>query len=263
MLRPPLRMHVHGFYVSLKTFVHGQRLVWSDPVPGRLCVMMAGEMQETERARQVCYRPTDLVYKAPGERPRLSFGDGGVRTVTVELEPGRLASLEEAGLSLGGSFRHASALAASLGARISAELLDRDELTPLVVEGLALELLAEACRLAGPARRRRGPRWLRQVSDLVHSEFTRRLTLADCAREAGVHPVHLAQSFRAYYGESIGQCVRRLRIDLASRRLVETPKPLAEIALEVGFSDQSHFTKVFKRARGLTPGGFRRAFRQP
>src|SRR5262249_43474 len=184
------------------------------------------------------------------------------RTVTVELESDRLAALEEAGVSLGRSFRHASAIAAALGARISAELLHPDELTPLVVEGLTLELLAEACRLAQPARRHGGPGWLLQVYERVLSEFTRRLTLADCAREAGVHPVHLAQSFRAHYGESFGQCVRRLRVDLASRRLAETPKSIADIALESGFCDQSHLTRAFKRTRGLTPDGYRPAFRR-
>jgi len=222
---------------------------------------MAGEMTETGRARLIRYRPADLVYKPPEERPRLSFGDG-VRTVTVELAPDRLADLDKAGLSLGRSFRHASATAAALGARISAELLHRDELTPLVVEGLALELLAEACRLARPVRRPGGPRWLRQVRERLHSEFTRRLTLAEFAREAGVHPVHLAQSFRAHYGESFGQCIRRMRIDLASRELAETPKSIADIALDSGFCDQSHLTRAFKRTRGLTPAGFRQAFRR-
>src|SRR5262249_6606727 len=160
-----------GFRVSLKTFVPGQKLVWSHVVPGRLCVMMAGEMVEAAQTRQIRYRPADLVYKSPEERPRLSFFRG-VRTVTVELESDRLAALEEAGVSLGRSSRHASAIAAALGARISAELLHPDELTPLVVEGLTLELLAEACRLAQPARRHGGPRWLLQVYERVLSEFT-------------------------------------------------------------------------------------------
>ena len=250
-----------GFRVSLKTFAPGQKVVWAASAPGRLCVMMAGEMTETGRARPIRYHPADLVYKPPEERPQLSFGDG-VRTVTVELARERITDLDKAGLSLGRSFRHASATAAALGARISAELLHRDELTPMAVEGLVLELLAEACRLAQPARHYGEPRWLRHVRERLHSEFTRRLTLAECAREAGVHPVHLAQSFRAHYGESFGQCIRRLRIDLASRALAETPKSIAEIALESGFCDQSHLTRAFKRTRGLTPAGFRQAFRR-
>jgi len=259
--RRPAPVQLPGFRISLKTFEPGQKVVWAASAPGRLCVMMAGEMTETGRARLIRYRPADLVYKPPEERPHLSFGDG-VRAVTVELPPDRLSQLDKAGLSLGRSFRRTSATAAALGARISAELLHRDELTPMVVEGLALELLAEACRLAQPVRRREGPRWLRHVRERLDSEFARRVTLVECAREAGVHPVHLAQSFRAHYGESFGQCIRRLRIELASRELAETPKPIAEIALESGFCDQSHLTRAFKRTRGLTPAGFRQAFRR-
>ena len=260
MRPPPSPIARPGFRVSLKTFAPGQKLAWSGSVPGRLCVMMAGEMLETARARRISYRPGELVYKSPEERPHLTFTDGGVRTVTVELESHRLATLADAGLSLERSFRRASATAAGLGARISAELLHPDDLTPLVVEGLTLELLAEACRLARPARDASGPRWLAQVRERVHSEFTRRLTLADCAREVGVHPVHLSQSFRAHYGETFGQQIRRLRMDLASRQLVESRRSIAEIALDAGFADQSHFTNAFKRASGLTPAAFRRTF---
>jgi hypothetical protein len=53
VLRPTQPMHLPGFRVSLKTFVPGQKLVWSHVVPGRLCVMTAGEMVETEQTRQI------------------------------------------------------------------------------------------------------------------------------------------------------------------------------------------------------------------
>jgi AraC family transcriptional regulator len=261
ILSPPLELP--GLRVSLKAFTPGQKLAWSRRVPGRLCVMLSGEMIETHRARRVRYRPTDLVYKAPEERPLLAFGGRHVRTLTVELEPGRLAALGEAGRLLQRSFsRHGASAAAALAARISAELRSGDELSPLVVEGLVFELLAEACRLTRPGRDHRAPGWLRQVSERVDAEFTRRLTLTDCALEVGVHPVHLAQRFRAQYRESFGRRIRRLRIDLSARLLAETAKPIAEIALDAGFSDQSHLTKAFKRARGLTPAAFRRSLRR-
>ena len=262
MLVQPPQMLLPAFRVSIKTFAPGQKLVWSRPVPARLCVMMAGEMRESLRTGEARYHPSDLVYKPPEEHPRLAFGPGGVRTVTVELDSGQLAGLGQAGLRLDRAFHGGSAASAALGARIAAELRRRDEVTPLAVEGLTLELLAEACRLVRPARTPGGARWLHEIGERVHAEFTRRLTLTGCAQEAGVHPVHLAQSFRAHYGESFGRCIRRLRIDFASRALAQTSKPIAEIALDAGFSDQSHFTKAFKHASGLTPADFRRAFRR-
>lgn len=262
MLAQPPPMQFPAFRVSIKTFAAGQKLVWSRPIPGRLCVMMAGEMRESMRTGEARYCPSDLVYKPPEEHPRLAFGAGGVRTVTVELDSGQLAGLGQAGLRLDRAFHGGSAPGAALGARIAAELRHRDEITPLAVEGLTLELLAEACRLVRPAPVPGGARWLHEVRERVREEFTRRLTLADCPHAVGVHPVHLAQSFRAHYGESFGQCIRRLRIDFASRVLAQTSKPIAEIALDAGFSDQSHFTKAFRHASGLTPAGFRRAFQR-
>src|ERR1700730_2443975 len=116
--QPPSPIALPGFRVSLKTFAPGQKLAWASSVPGRLCVMMAGEMLETARARRISYRPGELVYKSPEERPHLAFSDGGVRTVTIELESYRLATLADAGLSLQRSFRHASAAGRGPGARI-------------------------------------------------------------------------------------------------------------------------------------------------
>ena len=55
---------------------------------------------------------------------------------------------------------------------------------------------------------------------------------------------------------------RRIRVDEARRLLSNTERPIADIALETGFTDQSHLTRVFRRVLGETPGDFRRRFRR-
>jgi AraC family transcriptional regulator len=77
------------------------------------------------------------------------------------------------------------------------------------------------------------------------------------AAAAGIHPVHLARVFRRHCGYTLGDYVRKLRVDFAARQLLATDEPLAGIAFAAGFSDQSHFTKVFKRQTGMTPADFR------
>src|SRR5215467_7253874 len=57
--RRPASVQLPGFRISLKTFEPGQKVVWAASAPGRLCVMMAGEMTETGRARLIRYRPAD------------------------------------------------------------------------------------------------------------------------------------------------------------------------------------------------------------
>jgi AraC family transcriptional regulator len=87
------------------------------------------------------------------------------------------------------------------------------------------------------------------------------LTLTQIAQVVGVHPVYLATAFRKKFGLTIGEFVRKLRIEHACDELIKGDLPLAAIALDAGFVDQSHFSKVFKLQVGTTPANYRRIFR--
>ena len=118
-----------------------------------------------------------------------------------------------------------------------------------------LELFAASARLVGATR---VPDWLREVHTTVERCFRESLTLTDLARTVDVHPTHLAREFRRHYGSTIGETLRDLRVAYAKRRLA-SPASLQEIAQEAGFADQSHFTRTFRKATGMTPSMFRRA----
>jgi AraC family transcriptional regulator len=93
---------------------------------------------------------------------------------------------------------------------------------------------------------------------VVVVEMLERVTLAELAAVAGVHRTHLVRAFRARYGVSVGAYVRRERIRWAARALRGTETPIAEIALQAGFADQSHFTRTFVKHMGVSPGRYRR-----
>ena len=82
--------------------------------------------------------------------------------------------------------------------------------------------------------------------------------MTDLAEEVGVHPSHLARELRRTYGVSVGELVRRRRIEYALERLRSNDASLAEIAVDCGFTDQSHLTRSFRRVVGSTPGEYRR-----
>ena len=105
------------------------------------------------------------------------------------------------------------------------------------------------------------PRWLDEARDRIHVELAARPSLTGLAESVGVHPVTLARAFRRAFGCTVGEYVRRLRIERAARQLADTDLSLAEIALAEGFSDQSHFSNLFRRHTGLSPFQFRRAVR--
>ena len=77
------------------------------------------------------------------------------------------------------------------------------------------------------------------------------------ARAAGLSPSHFSHLMRARTGWSFTELVTRLRIDRACHLLAHTAQPLAQIAQECGFGDQSYFTRVFRKRTGRTPGDYR------
>jgi len=133
----------------------------------------------------------------------------------------------------------------------------RPDVSPLALEGLVLELLAECIRSPVEAPPIHSPRWLDRVRQLLHDRFAENLSLGEVAAAVGISADHLARAFRLCHGCTVGDYVRRLRVEFACRRLAASEVPLAQLALDAGFVDQSHFTKTFKRHMGVTPAVFR------
>jgi AraC family transcriptional regulator len=146
-----------------------------------------------------------------------------------------------------------------LAFRAARELATPDPFTPLVLEGLALELsaLAERARHA-PAR----PAWLEAARDYMRERFRVPPTVGEVAAVLDVQADVLSRTFRARYGEGLGEYARRVRLEWAASRLAATELPLARVAAEAGFADQSHFTRAFKTWAGLTPAAYRAALSQ-
>jgi AraC family transcriptional regulator len=156
---------------------------------------------------------------------------------------------------------HVRAVAATaIGRRIVAELHAADDCWPLAAEGLVLELLALAGR-AGAAGAERRPAWLQDVREQLHERAPAAASLSALARDAGVHPAHLARSFRRAFGVTVGDYARTLRLEWATTRLADEDTSLAEVAAGAGFADQSHFTRAFRRHTGVTPGRYRARLR--
>ena len=97
----------------------------------------------------------------------------------------------------------------------------------------------------------------------MHDRFRETLTLAEIANEVGVNPTYLSRVFQQQYNLTIGEYLRRLRIEFACHALITSNTPLCQIALAAGFSDQSHFTRLFKRHMGLPPAKYRESLARP
>jgi len=100
---------------------------------------------------------------------------------------------------------------------------------------------------------------LRRVGEYVERELANPITLHDLASLAGLSDCHFARAFKQSVGMPPHRYLMTRRVERAKALIQATDRPLAEIALEVGCCDQSHFSRLIVRATGRTPRALRRA----
>jgi AraC family transcriptional regulator len=206
--------------------------------------------------RRILMQPGSVIMRSPEIIHSDEYGPIPLRGLMIELDRKWLQTCRHF-LSVFENYRHfQNGAVPALALRIYRESRIKDTVAPVIVEGLMLEMLGHASRslVKMPVR---PPSWLTQARDLLHGRFNDSLNLVEIANFVGVHPTHLARSFKKHYRTTVGEYLRRLRLEWATRRLSETEDSIAEIALAAGFYDQSHFSHLFKQHTGLTPAEFR------
>jgi AraC family transcriptional regulator len=218
-----------------------------------LCVVVTGGFELEARSRVACGPGSVVAYPAGGPHAN-RFGEARGRCVNLHFGASWLHDAALRGWLA--DFRHA-ALGEHAPAvrRLARETAARDGAAALALTAAAVELVAEAMRAPAPSA---APSAIRRVVDLLEADLANAPALAALAREAGLHPSHLARSFRAALGETVGEYVRRRRVEQSLRALALPELSLADVAAAAGFADQAHFGRVFKRHFGTTPGARRR-----
>jgi AraC-like DNA-binding protein len=98
---------------------------------------------------------------------------------------------------------------------------------------------------------------LKKVLAYIDENLAESVSLADLARTAGLSRMYFAARFRAATGQRPHDYVLQRRIERAKEMLAQTEETLVNIALDIGFHTQAHFTTVFKKFVGSTPGRWR------
>jgi AraC family transcriptional regulator len=222
-----------------------------------VCMVVRGSLVEefeSERyelaAGSVFYHPGVGVHS---ER----FGARGGRCFVTQMSAQWTADVTARGLALPSLFlSEAGGEAARLCAEAHRELARGDTTATIEVEERLLAILTAVAR-DRPTRERRRPCWLSRATELIETRYLDAVSLAQVAAEVDHHPSHVARTFSHFHGCTVGEFVRRLRLDHARELLAGSERTLTDVALETGFSDQSHFTRSFKERFGRTPGAYR------
>ena len=258
------RRDTAGFVLTETAYSPGLRLPRHSHEHAGFCFVLWGTFDRAYERRTSACGPSSLSFHPADERHSERFGGAGAHLFSFQISQHVLERARDYSIALDDSAVFRGGALAQLALRLYGEYRRMDEVSPLSIEGLALEIMAEASRhsIRTGEQRRPEPRWLRQAVEILHAQFSETPTLSAVAQSVGVHPVHLARTFRQRYRCTVGGYVRRLRVESASRALSTSDTPLAEVALLAGFSSQSHLSTAFKLYTGMTPAEYRDAFRR-
>ena len=102
------------------------------------------------------------------------------------------------------------------------------------------------------------PQWARLLRSILNDRWNENILLHELASLVQVHPVTISKFFPKYFRCTLGEYVRKLRIEKATTLILKSQLSLTDIAHQCGFFDQSHFIRVFKQTTGFLPNTYKK-----
>jgi AraC family transcriptional regulator len=137
--------------------------------------------------------------------------------------------------------------------KIYKELLIDDDFSGSSIKLLMLELFSGDKQLTTPR-----PVWINTLEQVLNDRWNELLSLQDLSVVVGVHPVTISKHFSRYFNCTLGEYMRKLRINKAISLVKSSGTSLTDISYECGFADQSHFIRTFKHMTGFLPRQYQR-----
>lgn len=243
--------HLRFAGVRISRVMHppGQRIeAHGHDWPG-LTLYRMGAYQETADEGDVTLEGPSVVFQPAGAAHADEIGEAGLETLSMIFDPAWLSADVRRALPDRTQWRVGGALA------LAARTLADTWLAPGVTERkLREETSRFLLSLATQHETLSPPAWLGEVDAALDGETTTEMI----AHRVERNPAWLARAYRAWRGEGIGETLRRRRVERATFGLRTTSTPLAELAAECGFCDQSHMNRAFRAVLGRTPLDVRR-----
>jgi AraC family transcriptional regulator len=223
-------------------------------------LVLSGSVKDSRRNRELELGPNSLVY-LPGGESHATKSSPNCEIFQFVVEQSALDPIRDLGGQLAYPQEHHQGAPNWIASRMCAELRVDDNVSPLMLKGLGFELLAAIQRKLSSRLETVDRAWLTQAKEYLNAHFSESVSITELASIVSIHPAHLMRCFRREYRTTIGDYVRGLRIEHASRLLTSGECSLSAVSVSAGYSDQSHFIRAFKAATGMTPAAFKKVNR--
>jgi AraC family transcriptional regulator len=217
-------------------------------------LLQSGSYEETWGARRLEYARGSIAFHPAALTHADVIGSTGGRFVTIEVGRAWLDKVADVA-ALDAEPRLLPPEIAWLARRALREAVEAAPGAAVAIEALVLEMLVASSRAADKAHPKT-PDATRAL-EAVRADPFRRWTLEALAAECGMPPAALSRAIRKQTSKTLGAIALEARIQAAAELVRKDDRPLAEIARAAGFADQSHFTRLFRRVTGTTPGAWR------
>jgi YesN/AraC family two-component response regulator len=181
---------------------------------------------------------------------------GYARGFHIEIEKKWLDSFYENASEISGSFKIENPSIKTMIRKIFIEFRCSDKEAKISAEENLLNIFSEL-RNNFHSTDKAKPLWVNKVREILHNDFHENISLKYLAQTLGLHPVYLSRSFPVYFKSTIGEYMRKIKIEKSMKLLSQVNLSLSEISLLSGFADQSHFNRCFKEAYHITPNQYR------
>jgi AraC-like DNA-binding protein len=143
-----------------------------------------------------------------------------------------------------------------------AKYLQREKHTQQPFENLLLNVFNRFLK-DKPGLKKKIPAWAKELKEIIQDHIDTSLSLKEISKGLEISPSYLSREFSKYFEDlSFGEYIRKQRIQKAIELMKNLSYSLTEIAYLTGFSDQSHFTRIFKKHTGQNPSAYRKKFRK-
>ncbi len=253
------KLEGNGLIFTNTTYIH-EYVDWHHHENAYFTFLLAGKMIEGDKKGEKQCNVGSLIFHNEEEMHYNIKSSDYTRGMHIELLPSWF-QINGGGLkNIEGSFEISDVNLKIIFHKILKETKNVDDLTLLGIENLVVNALGQLFS-AQKIDSVYVPDWVKLVDELLKDNYLNPYSLTEIANILGIHPVHLSRSFTKYFGCTLANYIRKIRVERALSELLGSKNTFSYIAHDCGFADQSHMIRCFKEFANTTPAQFRKLLR--